>query len=551
MQEIIKNFEFTREGFLFLLFLIPLVIIAYSFFYKDQFSKKKLLTFIDKNLLPHLLVRDGRGRNGRGLFLWSMAFAFGVIAMAGPIWDSQKSVSFEPDASLMIILDISNSMNVQDEKPSRLERARQEIEDLANRSSGRKIGIIAFTEIPHIIVPLTDDMATIKNILPSLKTNLSNLQGSNALSALMMAVTSIEAYPGKNKAVLLISDGDFGKDFKKDDLDGLFGKSIKIITMGVGTEDGGYVTDSAGNRIYSEGKDVISSLEEKTLKEISEAGKGLYIKAAYDEEDTEKILDSIEISGGKKINSGSKNQFLWHERFYIPAIIMAFFMLLLFRKISFPVLIMFLIVPTQLLALENIFKNSEQRGGDLFEDGEFDQAAQEFSDSYRRGVALYKVQKYAEAEQEFLKNTREEARIPSLYNLGNSQFMQQKYDSAIDSYNKILKQNPDHAGAKKNLSIAKELKEKQKKDPKKNNSTQENKPQENSSKEKPEATSAKKELDSTKEPEEEKGRPEEEKEVNADQWLNRIESDPYNLLKNQFLIKEKNAIVDKEAIRPW
>ena len=54
---------------------------------------------------------------------------------------------FEPGADLVILLDISRSMDVADVNPYRLERARQEVQDLIRANPGVSVGLIAFASL--------------------------------------------------------------------------------------------------------------------------------------------------------------------------------------------------------------------------------------------------------------------------------------------------------------------------------------------------------------------------------------------------------------------
>ena len=75
------------------------------------------------------------------MLLWSVVWACLTLALAGPRWNFREMETFSRDQSLVILLDLSESMNATDIKPSRLVRAKQKIEDLINLSKGVKIGL--------------------------------------------------------------------------------------------------------------------------------------------------------------------------------------------------------------------------------------------------------------------------------------------------------------------------------------------------------------------------------------------------------------------------
>ena len=115
--------------------------------------------FADLHLLPHLVKNMSvAGKNVRTpLLVWGAAWLCGVIAMAGPRWNYTDQQTFEQAHDLVIVLDLSQSMNVTDVAPSRIARAREEIEDLLDMSRDNSIGLVAYAAVPHMVTPLTDD----------------------------------------------------------------------------------------------------------------------------------------------------------------------------------------------------------------------------------------------------------------------------------------------------------------------------------------------------------------------------------------------------------
>ena len=70
-------------------------------------------------------------------------------------------------------------------------------------------------------------------------------------------------------------------------------------------------------------------------------------------------------------------------------------------------------------AQAGLFDNREQEAAKLFDQGEFEQAADRFSDDYRRGVAQYRAGEYADAADSFTRVEREsvktQASTPSFH----------------------------------------------------------------------------------------------------------------------------------------
>ena len=66
---------------------------------------------------------------------------------------------------LMLAIDISRSMNVTDVQPTRLAKARQEVEDLLNLNRGIRVGLIGFATVAHVVSPVTEDINGIQRDL--------------------------------------------------------------------------------------------------------------------------------------------------------------------------------------------------------------------------------------------------------------------------------------------------------------------------------------------------------------------------------------------------
>ncbi len=442
---------------------IPLVWILFFLFYRTQRSLHQLEKFIDRHLLPYLLVNNSNKKNSfwKTLLAWSIVWGFLTLALAGPRWSFREMETFSRDQSLVILLDLSESMNATDIKPSRLARAKQKIEDLLHLSKGVKIGLIAFAADSHMITPITDDKETIRHLLPSLETDLVYIQGSRLSPALNMASTMLEAEPGHNKALLIMSDGGFEDASAITTAKKLADKGIVIYTMGVGTPEGAPLRDHKGSIIKKNGAPLLSKIEKEKLNEISHAGNGRYLDIHYANQDEALILSELEKRADTEMQMGKKSQ-LWDEHFYLLIFPALPFILWWFKRGYVFVILFFLpIFGIEATVTQDYFKNSEELGKESLEAGDYESAINAFQDSYRKGVAYYKAGKFPEAEEMFRQSSRPEVAAQAAYNLGNALVQQQKLKEAVTAYEDVLKTWPDHTKAKENLELVKALLEQQ------------------------------------------------------------------------------------------
>ncbi|HVY55219.1 MAG TPA: VWA domain-containing protein, partial [Thermodesulfobacteriota bacterium] len=463
------TFHFSEPFWLWGMAALPLIWMLYlSFFERSARNAGNLKDFADEHLLPHLLAQEEKsGGKSRNIWLpltaWSFIWTFGLLAMAGPRWGFTEVKTFTPGRDLVILLDLSKSMDAQDVKPSRTARARQEIEDIVKASKGTNIGLIAFATVPHMITPLSDDTQTLSSLLPYLKPDLVYTQGSYLSPALETAGEMLKPASGNDKYVFIISDGGFddGDASILKAEESLRSQGATIDVMGMGTPEGSPVPDARGGYIRKNGSLVFSRLEEDRLKRIAHDGGGIYLTASYLGDDTQSLLSEIETAASANHEAKKTTRF-WEERYYIFLIPFALLLLPWFRRNAvFPVILAAFIAmhisQAQAFDWDSLYLNDNQQGAKYLQEGKYDNAVDKFDDPYRQGVAEYKAGKYEAAARSFEKADRPGIKTDALYNLGNAQLMSGKIEDAIKSYEDVLKTDPDHADAKYNLEIAKKL----------------------------------------------------------------------------------------------
>lgn len=601
----LSQFHFAYPSLLFLLLVIPIMWMLFLLFYRGHTPYHQLEKFIDSHLLPYLLVNTSLKKKSpwKGLFFWSLAWVCLTLALAAPRWSFREMETFSKDQSLVILLDLSESMNAIDVKPSRLARAKQKIEDLINLSEGVKIGLVVFAADPHMITPVTEDKETIRHLLPSLETSLMHVQGSKLAPALNMASTMLETQPGMNKAFLIISDGGFEDASAIATAKKLADKGLIIHTMGIGTSEGAPLRDSQGVIIQKNGATIISKIEKDRLSEISKRGKGRYLSGHYSNQDEITILKELEKQAEAQLEKGKKNQ-LWDEQFYLFLLPLLPVMLWWFRRGTLLVGLLFFCTFSSCLegaSFQEYFKNSEQQGQEAFDEENYEKAINTFQDPYRKGVACYEASQYEEAEKCFRESFRPDVACNATYNLGNSLARQEKYKEAIEAYEKVLKQWPDHTKAKENLELIKKKLQEQQEDKSESNQSdksensddqkndknsgnsekndekdrdsdgdsqknqeslqqdQQDQKSEEQDENQEESASQNEELNPPDEDppqspqyqEQESSKPcKSQEDDDADFWLNRITNDPQTFLKNKFFIESKKNGTT-EGIDPW
>ncbi|MEJ2693295.1 MAG: VWA domain-containing protein [Candidatus Thiodiazotropha sp.] len=328
------GFQFARPEWLFaLLGLIP--VLAWLVFSVVRPNKGPVQRYADAHLLPHLTgtreldVNERWNRFSR----WSLLWILLVLALAGPRWGFTDIEAFSPVSELVILMDISRSMNVADVAPSRLARTRQEVQDLVQLNRELRIGLVAFASVPLVIAPITEDSQSLLNALPAVTTDLANLKGSRLEAALERAGQLLG--DGENsRSILLISDGDFDEPGLADKIRSLKREGINFLVLGIGTPGGGPIPAQPGQSDLMRdrrGNIIESHLNEPLLRQLAQAGGGRYLLADFRDDDSKAILKVAGSDAGKPTPTQEKTR-VWNEPFYWLLLPLMLLLLPLFRR---------------------------------------------------------------------------------------------------------------------------------------------------------------------------------------------------------------------------
>ena len=335
MDELLSAFHFSEPAWLWALLLCVPVALWLMLTARVSKHNERLRQYADDHLMPHLLGRSEVSvtTQWRRYARWALMWTLLVLAMAGPRWDFTDVQLFRPGTNLVVLFDISRSMNVADVKPSRVARAQQELADLLDRNRGIRIGVIGFASIAHVVAPVTEDMNSIRRVLPALNSELVQLQGSRLVNALDRAAGLLAGQPaGSVSSVLIITDGDFDEPDLAPRLQAFAAGGVRVHVLGIGTPEGDAVPDK--NDIWTRdrnGQVVISVLNEPLLEMMAEAGGGIYQRADYRQRDTDRILDEVKAQALPRGGTEERTR-VWNERFYWLAGLALLLLLPLFRR---------------------------------------------------------------------------------------------------------------------------------------------------------------------------------------------------------------------------
>ena len=150
-------FRFEHSYLLWALLLIPVIVIVYVI--QLRAKKKELLLFADVSLLPFLIPSLSKTKPFLKMVLQSFGILLVIIAIANPQLGSKLEEVKREGVDIMICLDVSNSMRVQDLAPNRLEHAKQSISKLVDNLKAPVILMSSInSEVPSRISPFNTEL---------------------------------------------------------------------------------------------------------------------------------------------------------------------------------------------------------------------------------------------------------------------------------------------------------------------------------------------------------------------------------------------------------
>ncbi len=313
-----NSLKLDNFSILHILWLLPLAGLALVLACRQK--ERALVRFADPELLDRLTGKaQGRRRFLKGFFLLS-ALGLIIFALAGPRWGSHYQEVSQKGVDIMLLVDVSPSMLVEDTKPNRLERARREILDFLKVVQGDRVGLVAFAGAAFIQCPLTLDYSALEMFLSQLQPDLIPVPGTDLGQAIETGMSSFDFKSETDKVILLITDGEDNEAKGLEAARGAAEKGIKIFIFGMGDASGGPIPAGDGKGGFKKdkgGKLILSKLDEESLRQIASLTGGTYVRSVAGDLD----LDVLYFEG---IKSRTKAQTLksgkvkvYEERFPI------------------------------------------------------------------------------------------------------------------------------------------------------------------------------------------------------------------------------------------
>jgi Ca-activated chloride channel family protein len=429
--------------------------------------------------------------SGRAIRL-GFATLLASVAMAGPRWGEEATILRGEGIDIVLAMDASLSMLATDERPTRLERLKQEVRRLRAASQGDRFALLAFAGRSYILSPLTVDEGALDLFLDNLDPSIVGQAGSAISRAITQGTDLLVASRSAgDRALILMSDGEAFEEPSEiiAAAERAAKAGISVVTVGFGTEAGSTIPPRDGNRIVEKRDEnnqiVVTKYNPQTLRAAASAAQGTFIEANATDKATRirRALQTLratarQVEGGRNLTP----RFQW---FLLPALLLVVADTigsmrrrnLAKAKRAAPLAAAGLVMLSNGCGLPGA---AASRGADQFMGGQYARAAASYRSAiadgdqrpemlYNLGTALVaadSMDRSLEPLERAALQEREELRYRSLFNLGlahlktglagapEADSTRRELSTALELYKRVLLMRPGDGDAQWNYELA-------------------------------------------------------------------------------------------------
>ncbi len=284
---VVRSLTFAQPEWLYGIAAIPLFFLLRSLWLR-RFGNQLSLALTDSDW------KTASGSNWIRLiqpFLLALTLVLILTALARPQRTSEKVEQWTEGIDIILAVDISRSMQIEDFSPNRLEAAKRVAIDFVDGRFQDRIGLVVFSGDAYSLAPLTTDYDLLRTYIKSMDFSLIDIKGTAIGSALAVVLNRMEESKARSKICILLSDGDSNAG----NIDPLTAaelaasSGIKVYTIIVGKEGRvPFGKDFFGRPQYLE-----NTVDESAMREIAAITGGKFYRAT-DNRALQQVFDEID-----------------------------------------------------------------------------------------------------------------------------------------------------------------------------------------------------------------------------------------------------------------
>lgn len=320
------NIQWAHPNILYLLALIPAIFLVRWLLY-FKFRQKLAVA------LPKKEIKRNPATFLRFLpdLFMTLILALIIVALARPQVTNEKVEQWTEGIDIMLVIDISESMKIEDFKPNRLEAAKKVAREFIQGRFQDRIGIVIFSGDAYSLSPLTTDYELLYSYIDEIDFDKIENRGTAIGSALAVATNRMRESDSKSKVLILLSDGDntAGNIDPITAAELAHAYDIKMYTIGIGRD--GRVP--MGKDFFGRTNYIENTLDETTLRRIAEIGEGQFYRVS-DSQALREVFEQIDQYEKVEIKESRFNNTTDYYYVYLTWAVL-FFLLWLMLKSTF------------------------------------------------------------------------------------------------------------------------------------------------------------------------------------------------------------------------
>ncbi len=411
--------------------LLPIILLVWWKIRQRDDNHDAVQTGIAQHLLVAMTLKQTGEERWRPIDTTALSLAFLVFAACGPTWSRAPNPFQSESAPMVVVMEVTRSMEAPDLQPNRLDRARFKVLDLIERRAGARTAVIAYAGSSHRLAPLTEDPEILRSMLGALSAEIMPVEGDKVGAALEMAQMELvaSATPG---TILLVTDGV---------------ESADLLAM----EDG---ADKAPVVV------LFAAPQDEPLGALSQRVSGV-VRLTADDTDLDRIQRFANSAYQSALLGNEKLE--WEDRGWVFAWLGALLIALWFRQgwtvrwaaIGIALCLTAVRPDSVQAGAADWFLTPDQQGMLDYDAQDFESAAERFQDPMWRAQSLMRMGKFEEAADIFARIDTAEAACAEGYCWQQAQ----RFRQSVRAYERALTLRPDYPEAEDNLLLARTIAE--------------------------------------------------------------------------------------------
>jgi Ca-activated chloride channel family protein len=403
-----------------------------------------------------VLLTANRGRSSRLPWLaLGLAWLLATLALLGPSWQRIEQHNQKPADPLVVLLELTPEMLASDASPNRLAQAKRKLLDLLQARQDAQTAIVVYAGSAHTLVPLSDDLATSRNLLDALSPGIMPEPGKRADLAVTKALQLLEQGAQGNGRLLLLTST-LSEAERQAITQALGRRGERLHILGVGSSQGAPIIQEDGSFLKdAQGGILLPRLDSNGLKHFADELGGQYQRLTLDERDL-RNLGLLDTPQQMRRDGELTRLQAWADQSHwllLPLLLLAACAARRGWLLCLPLLLLGLPQTSYAFSFTDLWLRADQQGQRLLDAQQPAAAAQRFSDPRWQGLALYQAGDYAAAAERFANGDS----ASDHYNRGNALARSNELEAAVEAYNQALELQPDLQQAQKNKTLVEEL----------------------------------------------------------------------------------------------